>query len=840
MDDHHQVKTSFLFIQLQSPTKASAQTRPANTACAAGWEERLSPDISRNESATVCDSRKPAAACLNSSSSDCLCSGLDSDRGHRNLEKTLKFPMQSHLNNSGTEMSDASQTAPPVRSGTPVYHSVPTGVVNCEKANFLHSAVTTDRPETGIQSPGLSTEAEESDNPSKHSNSLTTQSPTNRGYISKAWSPPVSTTTKKDGIWWKVEVNKPTLVDTPLFYKSPESKTFTSAVMERSSQLTGVYKKTGDTNPITTSPVSQQPCTIKSVSPSPRTLQTAETFVWVKSTSPHAQSVAKAKYEFLFGKVEEATPSDSVSRGSYHLPPEEGSSAAANEFSEYGTVDRTGDEPSEQPMALANETGNAHVLTILPNERQDVILDIESGKPCKAAKAPPMMISFNGASGEQLDMANQVQSSTDVDKSMETSNLKKSADLLLKSRVISELNIEVLTKDTVSVCSATTMEKELCSTSGEVKRDRLKALSSQEKLAEILAQAELTSGPEPVVPTKEELGEGVIKETKTETPAAAAEDRQELEDPVDESRKILAEIPGIFTAFLDGAHIREKTPKKIRFVENKIDASDCLKMCEDLVQQTSDMTLELDGEKECSTIVQEANGPMGSHEGAAWFEKSTGSDIVFPASKLDMGEDEVFGRIPEVNAESPESEVVPDICLASDAGLKETFSDFDSEMGSTERLKGSTDTLSNSNKCDLEAARRLAKRLYNLEGFKRSDVAKHLGKKRFLKAFALMGETQERERVLIQYSNRYYHCNPGSISSQDGVHCLTCALMLLNTDLHGHNIGKKMTCQEFITNLDGLNGEQDFPRDLLKCVNLLDQGDLELDLIRQLYFSIFR
>ncbi|XP_041107679.1 PH and SEC7 domain-containing protein 2-like isoform X1 [Polyodon spathula] len=994
MDDHHQVKTSFLFIQLQSPIKASAQTRPANTVCAAGWEERLSSDISRNESATVCDFRKPAAACLNSNSSDCLCSGLDSDRGYRNLEKTLKFPMRSHLDSSGREMSDASQTAPPARSGTPVSHSVPTGVVNCEKVNFLHSAVTTDRHETGIQSPGLSTEA------LKHSNSLTTQSLTNRGYISKAWSPPV--TTKKDGIWWKVEVNKPTLVDAPIFYKSPESKTFTSAVIERSAQLTGVYKKTGDTNSITTSPVSQQPCTIKSVSPSPRTLQTAETFVWVKSTSPHAQSVAKAKYEFLFGKVEEATPSDSVSRGSYHLPPEQGSSAAANAFSEYGPVDGTGDEPSEQPMALANETGNAHILTILPNERQDVILDIKSEKPCRAARAPPTMISFNGASGEQLDMANQVQSSTDIDQSMETSSLKKPADLLLKSRLISELNTEVLTKDTV--CSAMTMEKELVSTSGEVKRDRLKALSSQEKLAEILAQAELTSGPEPVLPTEGELGEGVVKETKTETPTAAAEDRQELEEAVDESCKILAEIPGIFTAFLDGAHIREKTPKKIRFLENKIDASDCLKMCEDLVQQTSDMILELEGEKECSTMVLEANGPMGSHEGAAWFEKSTGSDIVFPASKLDMGEDEVFGRIPEVNVESPESEVTPDICqartndsqenpqltsqgeeatdvfssqfesileshwskgtlhssmesldapssadesemhfnfnmpltpmiqqrikessrlqestleagqheilsvstdsrtgegylevtssylevrtgsplsnsksdhildttsvgpvqngvhedvedikkdsnwlhnLLSDAGLKERFLEFDFEMGSTERLKGSTDTLGNSNRCDVEAARRLAKRLYNLEGFKRSDVAKHLGKnndfsklvaeqylsffdftgmtldqslRRFLKAFALMGETQERERVLIQYSKRYYHCNPGSISSQDGVHCLTCALMLLNTDLHGHNIGKKMTCQEFITNLDGLNGEQDFPRDLLKAL----------------------
>ncbi|KAI1905341.1 hypothetical protein AGOR_G00015110 [Albula goreensis] len=181
-------------------------------------------------------------------------------------------------------------------------------------------------------------------------------------------------------------------------------------------------------------------------------------------------------------------------------------------------------------------------------------------------------------------------------------------------------------------------------------------------------------------------------------------------------------------------------------------------------------------------------------------------------------------------------------CL-SDAGLKEALSDWDSDMGSTERLKDSTDTLHNGSKSDHEAARRLARRLYHLEGFRRSDVAKHLGKNNefskmvaeeyltffeftgmtldqslrcFLKAFALMGETQERERVLIHFSNRYHQCNPTTISSQDGVHCLTCALMLLNTDLHGHNIGKKMTCQEFINNLDGLNEGQDFPRDLLK------------------------
>ncbi|OWK11954.1 hypothetical protein Celaphus_00003655 [Cervus elaphus hippelaphus] len=52
----------------------------------------------------------------------------------------------------------------------------------------------------------------------------------------------------------------------------------------------------------------------------------------------------------------------------------------------------------------------------------------------------------------------------------------------------------------------------------------------------------------------------------------------------------------------------------------------------------------------------------------------------------------------------------------------------------------------------------------------------------------------------------------------DGIHTLTCALMLLNTDLHGHNIGKKMSCQQFIANLDQLNDGQDFAKDLLKTL----------------------
>ncbi|XP_010564275.1 PREDICTED: PH and SEC7 domain-containing protein 2 [Haliaeetus leucocephalus] len=198
------------------------------------------------------------------------------------------------------------------------------------------------------------------------------------------------------------------------------------------------------------------------------------------------------------------------------------------------------------------------------------------------------------------------------------------------------------------------------------------------------------------------------------------------------------------------------------------------------------------------------------------------------------------------HVEGSEEDATKIINSISDASLKDALSDSDSDMGSMEQLdQGSTDTLANGCRADSEAAKRLAKRLYNLEGFKRCDVARQLGKnnefsklvaeeylsffdftgltldkalRTFLKAFPLMGETQERERVLIHFSRRYCQCNPEESTSEDGIHTLTCALMLLNTDLHGHNIGKKMSCQQFIANLDGLNDGKDFAKDLLKTL----------------------
>ncbi|KAM9306778.1 uncharacterized protein KZ484_000166 isoform 2-T3 [Pholidichthys leucotaenia] len=145
---------------------------------------------------------------------------------------------------------------------------------------------------------------------------------------------------------------------------------------------------------------------------------------------------------------------------------------------------------------------------------------------------------------------------------------------------------------------------------------------------------------------------------------------------------------------------------------------------------------------------------------------------------------------------------------------------------------------------DREAARRLAEQLFNLEGIQRPDVVKHLDKddfsravgeeylkffnftgetldhalRSFLKVVVLIGESQERERVLQHFSCRFHQCNPDSFSSSGAVLALTCALMLLNTDLHGHHVGKSMSSSKFVSNLDGMNEEGNFSKDLLKSL----------------------
>ncbi|XP_059747746.1 PH and SEC7 domain-containing protein 4 isoform X2 [Bos taurus] len=185
----------------------------------------------------------------------------------------------------------------------------------------------------------------------------------------------------------------------------------------------------------------------------------------------------------------------------------------------------------------------------------------------------------------------------------------------------------------------------------------------------------------------------------------------------------------------------------------------------------------------------------------------------------------------------------PDACLTSAKTLPGSPMPQVQPPEEGQRLPAG-DKLANGVRTD-KVAWNLASRLYHLEGFRKSEVAAYLRKNNdfsravaeaylsffqfggqsldralrgFLQALVLSGETQERERILYQFSKRFHHCNPGLFSSVDCVHTLTCAIMLLNTDLHGQNIGKSMSCQEFITNLNGLRDGGNFPKELLKAL----------------------
>ncbi|KAI6180905.1 hypothetical protein M3Y98_00771700 [Aphelenchoides besseyi] len=75
------------------------------------------------------------------------------------------------------------------------------------------------------------------------------------------------------------------------------------------------------------------------------------------------------------------------------------------------------------------------------------------------------------------------------------------------------------------------------------------------------------------------------------------------------------------------------------------------------------------------------------------------------------------------------------------------------------------------------------------------------GLRDFLEHVPLSGESTERARILKHFADRYYDCNPTLFDGPDSIHALACALLLLNTDLHGNITTKKMSMCEFIDNL---------------------------------------
>jgi len=52
-----------------------------------------------------------------------------------------------------------------------------------------------------------------------------------------------------------------------------------------------------------------------------------------------------------------------------------------------------------------------------------------------------------------------------------------------------------------------------------------------------------------------------------------------------------------------------------------------------------------------------------------------------------------------------------------------------------------------------------------------SSLTLDMALREFLRKLVLVGETQERERILAHFSRRYLDCNPGSFNSEGTVQC---------------------------------------------------------------------
>uniref|UniRef100_A0A8C7KYM9 PH and SEC7 domain-containing protein 3 n=1 Tax=Oncorhynchus kisutch TaxID=8019 RepID=A0A8C7KYM9_ONCKI len=478
---------------------------------------------------------------------------------------------------------------------------------------------------------------------------------------------------------------------------------------------------------------------------------TAETFVWVNSSSSHAQSVAKAKYQFLFGKGDETTDSSEHQSAAIMIP-------------------------------CSGQNGASQDVSSRTSER-------------------------NGE-GEE----------TNVDLDMSGLGLVPPGDPLLSPTFLLDSWTETLLKDTASLSSAAQKALGVSTVAAEVNGDFRNAPA-----ANFIKVSMIVS-----------VCSRLLRSTKTNGSEDLSDNRDGKE--TSESQEATDVFSSQFESILESDRFRST-------LYSSLDSLDALSSSADDEADsgfTFDMPLtpmiqqRLKETGHFVELLPDAGRQRERQELLSVTTTGKGGKAALEVTSSYL-EEVVASGDPAFSGQSDKH-----------SRLKTALSDWDSDMGSTERLKDSTDTLLNGNRGDQEGAQRLARRLYHLEGFRRSDVAKHLGKnndfskmvaeeyltffeftgmtldqslRSFLKAFALIGETQERERVLIHFSNRYYQCNPTVISSQDGAHCLTCALMLLNTDLHGHNIGKKMTCQEFINNLEGLNGGQDFPRELLKALH---------------------
>lgn len=85
--------------------------------------------------------------------------------------------------------------------------------------------------------------------------------------------------------------------------------------------------------------------------------------------------------------------------------------------------------------------------------------------------------------------------------------------------------------------------------------------------------------------------------------------------------------------------------------------------------------------------------------------------------------------------------------------------------------------------------------------------------RKFLLEADLPKETQQVDRVIQAFADRYHECNPGIFMSSDQAYIIAFSLMMLHTDAFNRNNKRKMQKQDYIKNTSG----QHVSEDVLAC-----------------------
>ncbi|EKM55633.1 uncharacterized protein PHACADRAFT_121344 [Phanerochaete carnosa HHB-10118-sp] len=107
----------------------------------------------------------------------------------------------------------------------------------------------------------------------------------------------------------------------------------------------------------------------------------------------------------------------------------------------------------------------------------------------------------------------------------------------------------------------------------------------------------------------------------------------------------------------------------------------------------------------------------------------------------------------------------------------------------------------------------ILKAFISLFGFKGKSVADAM--RELLEAFRLPGEAQQIGRITETFAEIYFASEPAEVKSQDAVYVLAYSIILLNTDLHNPQIRKRMTIEDYMRNLRGVNDGSDFSQEYL-------------------------